>query len=72
MLFQAEWIKHDSRPPDDWPGEGNIEVEEFDLKYREGLPLVLKQISCDIKAGEKVLFSTNLMFVNVITIKMYF
>lgn len=57
--FQAEWIIHDSRPPDDWPGEGNIIVEEFDLKYREGLPLVLKQINCDIKAGEKVLPSTN-------------
>ena len=53
--FQAEWIIHDNRPPDEWPGEGNIIVEEFDLKYREGLPLVLKQISCDIKAGEKVL-----------------
>ena len=30
-------------------------IEDFDLKYREGLPLVLKQINCDIKPGEKVL-----------------
>ena len=29
-------------------------MEEFDLKYREGLPLVLKQITCDIRPGEKV------------------
>ena len=29
-------------------------MDQFDLKYREGLPLVLKQISCDIKPGEKV------------------
>ena len=29
-------------------------MEQFDLRYREGLPLVLKQISCDIKPGEKV------------------
>ena len=54
IVFQAEWIIPDSRPSDDWPGEGSIEVEEFDLKYREGLPLVLKQINCDIKPGEKV------------------
>ena len=51
---QAEWILPDSRPPDDWPQQGNIAVEEFDLKYREGLPLVLKNINCYINPGEKV------------------
>ena len=58
MLFisrKAEWIIPDNRPPDEWPDAGNILIEEFDLKYREGLPLVLKQINCDIKPGEKVL-----------------
>ena len=29
-------------------------MSDFDLRYREGLPLVLKQINCDIKPGEKV------------------
>ena len=52
--LQAEWIICDSRPADDWPKQGNIAVEEFDLKYREGLPLVLKNINCNIKPGEKV------------------
>ena len=52
--LQAEWIISDTRPPDDWPEQGNIAVEEFDLKYREGLPLVLKNINCNIKPGEKV------------------
>ena len=51
---QAEWIKPDSRPPDNWPDMGSIAIEDFDLKYREGLPLVLKQINCVIGAGEKV------------------
>ncbi|KAL9964349.1 hypothetical protein ACROYT_G027978 [Oculina patagonica] len=51
---EAEWIVPDNRPPDEWPDAGNIVIEEFDLKYREGLPLVLKQINCDIKPGEKV------------------
>jgi len=51
---EAEWIIPDNRPPDEWPDAGNIVIEDFDLKYREGLPLVLKQINCDIKPGEKI------------------
>lgn len=51
---EAEWIVPDNRPPEEWPEAGNIVIEEFDLKYRDGLPLVLKQINCDIKPGEKV------------------
>ena len=54
FAFQAEWIIPDKRPPDDWPDRGSIVIEEFDLKYREGLPLVLKQINCGVKPGEKV------------------
>ena len=56
-LLQAEWIIPDNRPPDNWPDAGNIVIEDFDLKYREGLPLVLKQINCDIQPGEKVIKS---------------
>ncbi|XP_022785081.1 multidrug resistance-associated protein 1-like [Stylophora pistillata] len=51
---EARWIIPENRPPDDWPFTGRIVMEQFDLRYREGLPLVLKQISCDIKPGEKV------------------
>lgn len=52
--LQAEWIIQDSRPPDGWPQNGNITFEDFDLRYREGLPLVLKNINCVITPGEKV------------------
>lgn len=51
---EAEWIIPDNRPPENWPDAGNIVFEEVDLKYREGLPLVLKQINCDIQPGEKI------------------
>jgi len=51
---QADWIIPNRRPPDEWPYSGKIVMEEFDLKYREGLPLVLKQITCHIRPGEKV------------------
>ncbi|XP_044166542.1 ATP-binding cassette sub-family C member 3-like [Acropora millepora] len=51
---EADWIVQDNRPPDDWPDQGSIVMSDFDLRYREGLPLVLKQINCDIKPGEKI------------------
>ena len=53
MLFKAEWIIPDSRPPNEWPQNGNITFEDFALRYREGLPLVLKNITCVITPGEK-------------------
>ncbi|XP_068732556.1 multidrug resistance-associated protein 1-like [Montipora capricornis] len=51
---EADWIVPDNRPEDDWPDQGSIVMNDFDLRYREGLPLVLKQINCDIKPGEKI------------------
>lgn len=41
-------------PSSNWPAAGEISFRDVKLKYREGLPLVLKGISFDIKAGEKV------------------
>jgi len=54
IATEAEWIIQDSRPPDGWPQNGNITFEDFDLRYREGLPLVLKNINCVITPGEKI------------------
>ncbi|XP_067029429.1 multidrug resistance-associated protein 1-like isoform X2 [Acropora muricata] len=47
-------VKTDSRPPDNWPESGSIVIQELGLRYRKGLPMVLKQINCGIKAGEKI------------------
>lgn len=41
-------------PPPSWPSKGAISFRDVTLAYREGLPLVLKGVSFDIKAGEKV------------------
>lgn len=41
-------------PPPSWPSEGGIKFEDVELAYREGLPLVLKGISFQIRPGEKV------------------
>jgi ATP-binding cassette subfamily C (CFTR/MRP) protein 1 len=40
--------------PKDWPTDGKIEIENLTVRYREGLPLVLKGISFNIGRYEKV------------------
>jgi len=42
------------RPAQDWPYKGEIEFQNLSLRYRPDLPLVLKDISCHIKAKEKI------------------
>ncbi|KZO98300.1 multidrug resistance-associated ABC transporter [Calocera viscosa TUFC12733] len=41
-------------PPPTWPSQGQISFRNVQMRYREGLPLVLKGISFDVKPGEKV------------------
>ena len=41
-------------PPASWPEKGEIEFSHVNLTYREGLPLVLKDVNFTAKAGEKV------------------
>jgi ATP-binding cassette subfamily C (CFTR/MRP) protein 1 len=55
-------------PPPSWPSEGGISFSNVELVYREGLPLVLKDISFHVKAGEKAsgyIHHLNYYFMNV-------
>lgn len=40
--------------PENWPHEGRISISKMSIRYRKGLPLVLKDIDMEIKPGEKV------------------
>ncbi|CAH3027480.1 unnamed protein product [Porites evermanni] len=51
---EAAWSIPDIRPPNDWPQSGSIVFQDFDLKYRQGCPLVLKNVNCIIHPGEKI------------------
>ena len=44
----------DNRPPRNWPADGAIEFKDYSTRYRKGLELVLKGISCKVEPGEKV------------------
>ena len=37
-----------------WPKQGKIKITNLSLRYREGLPLVLKALNLTINAGQKV------------------
>lgn len=43
-------------PTPSWPEQGAIKFTAVDLRYRPGLPLVLKDVSFEVRAGEKVRF----------------
>ena len=43
-----------SDPAPSWPTRGGVKFDNVHLKYREGLPLVLKGVSFEILPGEKV------------------
>ncbi|XP_063443601.1 multidrug resistance-associated protein 1-like isoform X2 [Mytilus trossulus] len=51
---EAEWVVENKRPEHDWPNEGNVELDNYGVRYREGLELVLKSITCKIAPCEKI------------------
>eukprot|EP01127_Copromyxa_protea_P010837 TRINITY_DN2685_c0_g1_i1.p1 TRINITY_DN2685_c0_g1~~TRINITY_DN2685_c0_g1_i1.p1 ORF type:complete len:1499 (+),score=394.02 TRINITY_DN2685_c0_g1_i1:18-4514(+) len=51
---EAAAIIDSNRPAQSWPKAGAINFKNASLRYRPGLPLVLKNLSCSILPGEKV------------------
>uniref|UniRef100_A0A4Y0ASL4 ABC-type glutathione-S-conjugate transporter n=1 Tax=Anopheles funestus TaxID=62324 RepID=A0A4Y0ASL4_ANOFN len=51
---EAAWEVPNSTLPRDWPEQGTVEFRDFQVRYREGLELVLRGISFTVNGGEKV------------------
>ncbi|XP_051141959.1 ABC transporter C family member 4-like [Andrographis paniculata] len=51
---EAEWTKKDPLPPPNWPSQGNVELNNLQVRYRPDTPLVLKGITLNITGGEKI------------------
>ncbi|XP_036328974.1 multidrug resistance-associated protein 1 isoform X2 [Rhagoletis pomonella] len=51
---EAPWELENSKVPRDWPVEGQVVFDNFKVRYREGLDLVLHGVSFTIAGGEKV------------------
>ena len=53
---QAPAINENHRPSPDWPPRGHVKFDHYSTRYREGLDLVLKDISVDVPGGTKVAY----------------
>ena len=51
---EAPWVYPDNRPEPKWPDSGKVEFSNYGLRYREGLELVVKDITATVTGGEKV------------------
>ncbi|XP_022245979.1 multidrug resistance-associated protein 1-like isoform X2 [Limulus polyphemus] len=51
---EAAWHCESNKPNKSWPDSGNVVFDDYTTRYREGLDLVLRGISCNINAGEMV------------------
>ncbi|MED6155512.1 Multidrug resistance-associated protein 4 [Stylosanthes scabra] len=51
---EAAWNIKDRLPPSNWPGQGNVDIKDLQVRYRPNTPLVLKGITLRINGGEKV------------------
>lgn len=51
---EAPYSIPEQDPPTEWPQYGVIKFDNYQLRYREGLDLVLKGITCHIQSGEKI------------------
>ena len=44
----------DRKPRDSWPEKGEVVMKDVILRYRDGLPAVLKNLSLHIQGGERI------------------
>ncbi|XP_064405659.1 multidrug resistance-associated protein 1-like [Halichondria panicea] len=51
---EAPPIVESHRPPPVWPSQGHVKFDQYSTRYREGLDLVLRNISAEIPGGTKV------------------
>lgn len=53
LKTEAQWIT-ENRPPDGWPKAGKICFENYKVRYRPELDLILHGITCNIESTEKI------------------
>ncbi|KAL0267499.1 UNVERIFIED_CONTAM: hypothetical protein PYX00_009752 [Menopon gallinae] len=51
---EAPWTNPNFKTPKEWPFNGEVQFVNYQVRYREGLELVLHGISFHIKGGEKL------------------
>jgi len=61
LIYYADEIEQEApdfiletEPPGEWPFDGKVEFEDYEMKYREDLPNVLDGLSLKINPGESI------------------
>lgn len=54
MKQEAPWQLRNENVPKDWPPQGQVQFKDVDLRYRDGLELVLHQLTFTVNGTEKV------------------
>ncbi|KAJ2082118.1 hypothetical protein H4R24_001814 [Coemansia sp. RSA 988] len=54
LLPEADDVIEDHRPKESWPEQGMIEFKNYSMRYRDGLDLVLKDLSFCVRPRQKV------------------
>ena len=53
LLLKLPPVIKDCRPSPEWPNEGEVLFDNYSTRYRQGLDLVLQDISVKIPGGTK-------------------
>ncbi|KAJ2082128.1 hypothetical protein H4R24_001824 [Coemansia sp. RSA 988] len=54
LLPEADDVIEDHRPKESWPEQGMVEFKNYSMRYRDGLDLVLKDLSFRVQPRQKV------------------
>lgn len=54
VIQEAPWEVPRMKPGNEWPEKGEVKFDHYQTRYRPGLDLVLRNVTCTIPAGEKV------------------
>lgn len=51
---EAAWVVEHTTPNKEWPEQGRVQFNDYKVRYREGLDLVLRGIDFEVNGGEKI------------------
>ncbi len=51
---EAPWTIPNEVLPKDWPEMGKVQFQNYDLRYRKGLNLILRDVTFTINSGERI------------------